>query len=539
VAKVAKKNLDPAPKTEDPQSALDIEPKIPAAAEDPTPLTAPTETPTLEAEKEEDEPPSPIEPEPQKRRPGRPSKNEPPVLRSGIIDRINNLESWESTRVYVYRWEPFHNRQVGGKQSVSVKRYEGPFDEQDMLEDPGLGSGLYELVVNRTDPTTRQRRVIDSGTVKLLNMKFPPRIPKGEWVDDPRNKDWEWARNICDKSEIPAPVALAPPADPMIELLREQNRNQHEEMRAYRERIDKLQDEMRQTASKKDPNEQTLISIIAPVLPAIVQRLLEPPKPDPTQALFMQYLMKQAEQKPETAKPTDAAAELDKVLDLQAKIEERLGGSRNGRSRKTGWQEVISDVAGPVSEILKPIVTAGVMMQAQRAQQQAQTQQQQPQPRPPMQQQEAAALTPAQPQPTPQPAPVVQSPQPGPQLLEKKPTIEAIARAVVEHIEHGDTGFDLGDWYLEEFGEDEFRDARLQGKAQLRQDILTVHQTAAFFNEAAYLAALDKMITEFLTWQPPEDEDEDESDDEPPAAASNLADVAAGWKQPATEGARP
>ncbi len=515
MAKAAKKNLQTPPETEDSQPSLDIEPQESPAAEDPTLSTPPIEA--LEpAEAEESEPV--IEPAPEKRRPGRPSKTDPPVLRSSIINRINNLESWEGTRVYVYRWEPFHDRKVGGKQSVSVKRYEGPFDEQDMLEDPGLGSGVYELVVNRTDPATRMRKVIDSGVVKLLNMKYPPRIPKGEWVDDERNKDWEWARNMCDKTEAPGAVPIVPTVDPLVEILRDTIKNQNTQLL-------ELQKEMRQTAAKEDPSMKGILAILAPFIPAIVQKLtaapLPPPPPpppppeSPLEKLAMAMLTKQLETK------GDPAAELERTLDLQDKIEARVGGRNGGRSRKTGWQEVISECTPPVAEALKPvfqIIAMGMAQAAQKGQQQAQQQQPGPQQQPQ--------------QPTPpaiqQAPPMHEPPKPGPQLVEQKPTLEAIAAAVLQHLQQEKTGYQLGDWYIEEFGEQEFKEIRVQGKPQL---LLALKDTAEWrdifkFSESG---ALDEMLTEFFTWEPPDD-DEDDGEDEAPAA--NLDAINTGWTQP-------
>lgn len=455
-----------------------------------------------------------IEAEPQKRRPGRPSKTDPPVLRSGIIERINNLESWEGTRVYVMRWEPYSNRKVGGRQSVSVKRYEGPFDEQDMLEDPGLGSGTYELIVNRTNPTTRQRSVIDSGVIRLLNIKYPPRIPKGEWVDDERNKDWEWARNLCDKTEVPGAVPIVPGPDPLIEILRDQ-------IKAQNDRMSELYREMRETAHKKDPNEQTVLTVL-------LQKVLEkpapppPPPPDPVRDMFMTYLMKQLEAKHEAAPPPiDPMTTLDKQLELQKKLDE-MAGSRNngGRSRKSGTQEMITDISAAVAPILQPIVQVIAMGIARQQAQQAQ------QPNPQQQQQQPPPTAPAI-------EPAAAQSQQAPQVAidPKQPTIEAFADGILLHLKLDKTGDDLAAWYAEKYGQKELAEVQDQGNTAILQD-LKEHQTLwrdlfPYFESGE----LPVMLLDFVTFDA--DSGDDVEEPETAAAPASVDAINQGWTAPA------
>lgn len=499
-----KKDQEP-DKSEPEQQTLGVEPEILSPIEDPDPPIEQIDN--KDTAEPTDDAPS-VEPEPAKRRPGRPSKTDPPVLRSGIIERINNLTSWDGTRVYCYRWEPFTDRKAGGKQSVMVKRYDGPFDEQDVLEDPGMGSGVYEFVVNRTDPQTRQRRIIDSGMVRLLNMKYPPRIPQKEWVDDERNKDWEWARNVCDKTEAPGAVPVAPATDPLVEILRDQLVSSRQEMTLMRQ-------EIRETANKKDPHEQSVLTVL---LQKFLEKPAPPPPPpaDPVRDMLMTYLMKQLDSKSEPPKPADPAAELERILDIQAKIEERMGGGRNAaRSRKTGTQEMITDIAAAVGPALTPIVqviAAGMLRQQQQAGQQ------QPQPQAPQQ----VAISPGIDHAAMQPP----TPPQGPQLVKTAPTIQALADAVLDHLRRRAVGLDLGDWYIEQFGMEEFNELRLQGKPKLVADLQTTPQWAEIAHHG--MGELDKLLSEFITWQPEESDDEDEDeDDEPPAGTTPN-----GWTQP-------
>lgn len=522
--KVAKKNLHEVENKEAEQPSLNIhtdqapilgQPPAPAAPNEPEPEMLETQ-PDEEADTE-----PATEPEPAKRRPGRPSKNDPPVMRSGIINRINNLESWEATRVYVYRWEPFTDRKIGGRQSVAVKRYEGPFDEQDMLEDAGLGSGVYELVVNRTDPQTRQRRIIDSGMVKLFNMKFPPRIPKGEWVDDERNKDWEWARNICDKTEAPAPVSVIAPPDPLIELLRDQIRSQNE-------RLSEMHREMREQQNKKDPNEQTILTVL---LQKVLEKPAPPPPPpaDPVRDMMVAFMMKQLEAKAEPVKVPDPDEALERALRLQEKLEERTGGKgAAARSRMSGNQEMIAELVKSAAPMVGPILNLVAMNAAQNKAQQQQPQQGPPMLPPQFTPQAPPPITPTAPPPTPQQPQQQPRPANGPQLV-KTPTVEAFTEAVIDHLTRGKTGYDLGDWYLSEYGEDEFTDIRTEGKGKLIEDLRSQPHSWAKIEGYHEAGTLDAMIKEFVTWEPDSEDDEEEDDAPPPIAAADSINT--GWTE--------
>ena len=495
MAKVAKKKVQDEPPTqetvEDRPPQPEIEPDAPPieeeSAEEPEQETAASELG-----------PNGLP----KRKPGRPRDCDRRLDEPTVLDRIANLESMEGVYIYVYRQRPITNRLLNGNRHVNIRRWDQKFDAHDLMME--AGSGAYLIQCTRLDPVTGKRPMFDSGEVKILNMNYPPRIPPGEWVDRTENSEWQWAKDLIFKQ--PAPAAAGP--DPLVEILREQIKNQNDQMAELRK-------EMRDTAAtanKKDPGEQTIISVLAPFIPVIVQKLTAappPPPPDPTRDLLMQYLMKQLDHKNEPATPPpDPMTLLDRQLELQKKIDEAAASRNTGtiRSRKTGTQEMITDIAEAVAPVLQPIVQViamGMAQQAQRnAQQQPQVQQQpqQPQTAPP-----AAELPPAPP-----PAPVAEQPQPGPQIVQPKvPLMDVIAKEAVNHIEQDKTGEEFGDWYLEQYGEKEFAEAREQGKTRLLADLRAVPATSSFFS--MYPKQLEKLVSEFIRWQPaPEDEDDDE-----------------------------
>lgn len=511
------RNLRPVKVSADDQPMLMDQPPDSEPPEIEEPPASEPQAETVAAEAPTPEPPA-LEVDPNKPRVGRPRRDDPPKPRSAIIDRINNLASWEGTRVYVYRHEPIVNELVGGKQTTSVKRFDGPFDEQDIMEDPGLGSGLYELIVNRTDPATRQRRMIDSGMVNILNMKFPPKLPKGGWIDDARNKSWEWARNITEKTDTPAPVVATDPNTtllaPILAMLERQAQANQAEVQALRQML----------MAKKDET-SPLLAVLTPLLPILLQKLMQP-GPDPMAGITAAIALLK-ESRPEAPPVTapivvDRLADLEKELDFQKKLQELTGGGGSGRSRKSAFQETITDLAESLGPILGPplqMVAAGMMQNMQNQQHAAQPQ---PQQQPNAPGQELIPIVEAAPG------------KAGPQLVANPPTDQAIADAVLSHLRAGKDGFELGDWYLETYGEDEFQDIRVQGKPNLMADLRAIPNTWRFISEYVENKKLDQLLMEFFTWTPPDEEEEPE---EPKKAQQKAAPVAGdaiqdGWTTP-------
>lgn len=492
----------------------------------------PEPIPTIEPETEPETPEEPAEEtiitaepasteDPPKRGRGRPT-NASANREETILDRLIQLDSWAGVWVYVYRQRPFTNKLLNGNKLIHVKRWDVPFDAEDLLKE--AGSGVYLIRATRLNPATGKRPQFDMDEVRLLNMNYPPRIPPGEWVDHPNNKDWEWAKEAIFKKDAPPPPP--PIADPMIELLREQNRAQLDAMNRQQDRMDKLQDEIRQNANKKDPGEQTLMSVIAPFVPAIVAKLTAtppppPPPPDPFAMMTAALTFMEKVRGPEAtaAAPRDPIAEAERSLEFVEKLESRVGGGRQARSRKSGLQETITDVAAAVGPSLAPFfqVMAANMIRAQQ-QQPAQ----QPGQIPPTVQlgpgPETAQFTPQQQQ------------QPGPQLVKPKPTLEGISIAVLSHLNRRAVGLDLQDWFVEQFGEEEHDKLIGQGNIRLMEDLKKTPQWAGI-ESYAETGELNQLILEFLTVE----DDEEEEDDGPPTAAKASAPIMDGWATPATQ----
>lgn len=442
---------------------------------------------------------------------GRPRTRPEAILHPEIMDRLNNLETWEGIRVYVYRKEPISNRLLGPNTFTNCARYEGSFDEQDLMNE--LGSGVYQLRVTKVNPVNAKRTMFDSGDVRIMNMKYPPKVPKGEWLDDPRNKAWEWARNIENAKPEDKPAPTAPdPTITMLEILKQQLQTSQEESRSMRNLI---------LSKKPEDTTSPILAMLTPLMPALLEKLMAPPPPppkNPLDELITKFMMKQLDAAPVAPPPpVDPIAQLEKTQDFLERMEARSGGGKSSRSRKTGWQEVLTEIGGPLAQMLTPFAQAiATGMQQPKPQQPGGPPQQQPQPGQqlvPVGQIEAPqAQTPQtdlwQSRTPPQP--------PGPRIVKQGPTLEDFATAVADHLKYKHDGFDLGDWYINTYGEDEFEEARGQGNLKLMADLQSLPNHWPLIVRYSETGELNRIITEFIEWEPDQPEEEDDEQDEDP-----------------------
>lgn len=131
----------------------------------------------------------------------------------GFFPRLTKFSpaEWERTMLYVYRLAPITDRMATGNRAKYISKYGQPIDEETILKDHGSGS--YRITLNQTDKDGRGI-CLDRIEIEIENVKYPPVVPIGEWVDDPRNKRWAWARTGANAP--PSAHQPAPPAGPTI-----------------------------------------------------------------------------------------------------------------------------------------------------------------------------------------------------------------------------------------------------------------------------------------------------------------------------------
>ena len=138
---------------------------------------------------------------------------------AGFFARISAFPraDWEKLLLYIYRLAPITDRRASGEPVNYIAKLSEPIDEDYILKEPNWGgSGKYRVRLNRTNADGKNTPV-DVVEFVVENQKYPPRVAPGEWVDDPRNRRWAWAKTYYDGKEPPPAVAPAPaPAGPTI-----------------------------------------------------------------------------------------------------------------------------------------------------------------------------------------------------------------------------------------------------------------------------------------------------------------------------------
>jgi hypothetical protein len=103
--------------------------------------------------------------------------------------------------IYVYCLEPICNLKMGGESKYLVRLSEPIADEQALMVD--YGSGKYRLQLVNRKAGANNSDAIDTKEIEIYNPKYPPKIPRAVWMNDPRNERWA---ALLPKEEPPAPA---------------------------------------------------------------------------------------------------------------------------------------------------------------------------------------------------------------------------------------------------------------------------------------------------------------------------------------------
>jgi len=119
------------------------------------------------------------------------------------LKRVDPEEWTERLFMYLYRTAPLIDRKQTAGQHNNIEKISEPVDQNDIML--RHGSGGYKLILIRYDPSAprpQQYKKVREKFFRIFNPKFPPKIPLGDWIDDPRNKDWEWAKRIMEAEQM-------------------------------------------------------------------------------------------------------------------------------------------------------------------------------------------------------------------------------------------------------------------------------------------------------------------------------------------------
>jgi hypothetical protein len=474
-----------------------------------------------------------IEAEPPKRKAGRPKKGEPAQIEAAerFFQTLRKIpaDAWTDGKalVKVYRREPCIDRLASGKDKHIAEYYQPIESEERIKQDQG--SGKYLLFLNYQGPKDGRLREIDKAFIDILDMHFPPKVPAGDWLEEPKNKIWLWAfpdygkppaaaaapsqssgvqdvletfktfdqiqTTLAAKAQAQQPVssALATPAtptadpfasgmsfakeilqmksdNPMVDMMRDELKDMRAEMRAERERSERLQNELR--SKENQPPAKTGLGTLKEIIA------------DAQSIGILPADIKSLWGKAEGA--------------LQAVTRSRMSGSEEF------WQPIIIGIADAIKPALPMVVARLVAPKPPQPGQQAP-------------QQTAALPSPAPPQPGAPPAPG--SPQPGTNgaasaaAAADAPPIDqqqalaffgAFAPPMLKFFKEGGKGEDFADWIYEGHGADWNGVKWLHLKQAVGTErTLEGFKVSPFWPE---IATVEEKFTEFVKafvdWQP-------------------------------------
>jgi hypothetical protein len=121
-------------------------------------------------------------------------------------------EDWGTRAfMYVYVTEPVCDLKSVNNKAYLVRSMGPILDLQGLMEDYGSFKGFMTL--NRRKSAADGNDLIDKLDFEIYNPKYPPKIPREAWANDPRNKRWE----ALLPAEVPQPQATGSAAE-MLQL---------------------------------------------------------------------------------------------------------------------------------------------------------------------------------------------------------------------------------------------------------------------------------------------------------------------------------
>lgn len=100
-----------------------------------------------------------------------------------------SVDDWNSHIAYLYRLAPVIDRKSNGK-PANVQAFSTSFSREDIMKEHG--SGAYLIYLNKIDPVSGKGFRVAIEKFTIVNPKYPPNVPPGDWVEDKGNEVWKW-----------------------------------------------------------------------------------------------------------------------------------------------------------------------------------------------------------------------------------------------------------------------------------------------------------------------------------------------------------
>ena len=153
------------------------------------------------------------QPEPEQPPAPAPRKDPLPRIReffSGLQD-ISAADWGARYSVKVYRLAPIYDStNVGSKKKYIMIYLAAPAPDEERIK-RDCGSGRYRLYLNGKTSGTHKEAELAAVEIDILDPAFPPNLPVGDWLDEPKNRDWQWAKPLLEARQAKALQANTPP----------------------------------------------------------------------------------------------------------------------------------------------------------------------------------------------------------------------------------------------------------------------------------------------------------------------------------------
>jgi hypothetical protein len=432
-------------------------------------------------------------------------KRDPALRHMTFFDRIASIEAadWGTrAKIKIYRLDPIIDRTRGSEHKF-VAIYHEPIDENKIKIDHG--SGRYRLYLNLKTAGERVEREVDSVEIDVLDPAFPPKIPAGEWVDDPRNKKWAWARPAGAPGSPPEPPQQTPASAASAFT---------DAIKAYSEIRKDVKQEVAVPAPTADPNPvSTALSMAKDLLQMRADNPMVDVMKDELKAMRDEIAAERAENRKlqaemrqqQNSQPQkngvqtlkEVLAEVKEFVPTVKELLPQVG--ETVRAGRTTWLDIIRESAPTVLDKLGQV---GVMLAAR-----------------PMQAYQPAtvpAAAPGLPAPAANgtaPNPAMQQPMSSDQkvlLLMQQPLVLSAFRNYFEGATATPprtSGGDFAEWLSDAVGDGPLKDLRGMGRDRVMQ-LLKSHP--AWPMMAPQEPQLIEFVDQILAWQPTEEEEDEE-----------------------------
>lgn len=265
------------------------------------------------------------------------------------LDEIPHADWGTRARVRVYRLEPLIDAiRSSGKKYITIYDDGPPTEERIKLDH---GSGRYRLYLNMKTAGQNAERELDMIEIDIYDPKFPPRLELGDWIDDPKNRKWSWAKKMLEDQASKTAAAQPVPQSPNVlidamHVIGEVQKNAFEQARANApatpadSSVSAFQMAKEMLSITKGGGDSTLLEMFRDELKAARQENAS------LQADFRKLLTPGPVTPPPA--PVDPIDAIANSIDKWKKIQEAIGGSKPEsdsiitpgiRSKMSGWQE--------------------------------------------------------------------------------------------------------------------------------------------------------------------------------------------------------